>query len=161
MEPYTTDLLNTSHHSSLSGGASSRVIHEYAMHTKRISRIHQAIYIQNGISKSRLLLYISLLLTDRNAMVPNAKKRVGMKVAEPPRPNQAVSENGIYISRNTRAKSTENVTVPISWYLPKRYPDSNWLRDIDFDLTVANLWIFKAITKTPILNKNAIFVGYG
>jgi hypothetical protein len=70
-----------------------------------------------------------------------------MNVAEPPRPNHAVSENGIYISRNTRAKSTEKVTVPISWYLPRRYPGSFWLRDIDFNLAVANLWIFKAITK--------------
>ena len=132
MVPYTIDLLNTSHHSSLSAEASSSVIHEYAMHTKRISRMHQAIYIQNGISKRVLLRYISLLLRERNVIVPNAKKRVGMKVAEPPRPNQAVSENGIYISRNTRAKSTEKVTVPINWYLPRRYPGSFWLRDIDF-----------------------------
>jgi hypothetical protein len=28
-------------------------------------------------------------------------------------------------------------------------------------LAGANLWILMANTKTPILNKNAIFVGYG
>ena len=41
-----------------------------------------------------------------------------------PRPNHAVSENGIYILRKTRAKRTEKVTVPMSWYFPRRYDGS-------------------------------------
>ena len=97
--------------------------------------MHHAIYIQKGISKRHLLLYMSLLLAERKAIVPKEKNRVGMNVADPPRPNHAVSENGIYISRNTRAKSTEKVTVPISWYLPRRYPGSFWLKNIGFGLS--------------------------
>ena len=32
-----------------------------------------------------------------------------------------IVEKGIYMLRNTTANSTENVTVPISWYFPSRY----------------------------------------
>ena len=86
--------------------------------------VHHAIYVQKGISKSLLLRYINLRLTERNVMVPKANRIVGKNVPEPPRPNHAVSEKGIYIRRNTNANSTEKVTVPISWYLPSRYPGS-------------------------------------
>ena len=51
-----------------------------------------------------------------------AKANVSRNMPESPRANHAVSEKGIYILRNTRAKRTEKVTVPISWYFPRRYP---------------------------------------
>lgn len=53
-------------------------------------------------------------------------------VASPmPRTNHAVSENGMYMFRNTKAQRTANVTVPISWYFPRRYPGSVLLRNIN------------------------------
>ena len=51
-------------------------------------------------------------------------------MTESPSANHAVSEKGMYMLRNTTANSTENVTVPISWYLPKRYLGSFSVRII-------------------------------
>ena len=46
---------------------------------------------------------------------------VGMNMVDSPSPNHAVSEKGMYIFRNTSAKRTENVIVPMVWYLPIMY----------------------------------------
>lgn len=57
---------------------------------------------------------MNILLTIRRAIDEAAKTSVCTNIMELPSPNQAVSEKGMYILRNTKAKSTENVTVPMS-----------------------------------------------
>ena len=54
----------------------------------------------------------------------NMKSSVPENMSDCPRPNHAVSENGIYILRNIMANRTENVTVPMSWYFLNRYDGS-------------------------------------
>lgn len=69
-----------------------------------------------------LLLYISIRLMMRVSIDVATNITVWANMTESPRPNQAVSEKGIYMLRNTTANNTEKVTVPMSWYFPSRYP---------------------------------------
>ena len=55
-----------------------------------------------------------ILLKIRTSMEMTPNRIVVMNVTDSPSPNHAVSENGIYILRNTMANRTEKVTVPIS-----------------------------------------------
>ena len=87
-----------------------------------ISSMHQIIYEMYVIWKTFLLLYIRIRLRISIRMPKPMKATVWMNIIDPPSPNHAVSENGMYILRNNTANSTENVTVPISWYFPRRYP---------------------------------------
>ena len=90
-------------------------------HITMISAIHHAVYSRYVISKSVFVLYMIILLKTSVNMDIAAKISVRRKVTESPRPNHAVSENGMYMLRKTNAKRTEKVTVPISWYFPSRY----------------------------------------
>ena len=115
-----------------------------------ISQQHQRIYVQKGISKYFFVLYIRTRLNERVRIAAVAYARVRANITESPSPNHAVSENGIYILRNTRANRTEKVTVPISWYLPSRNAGSFLLRIISLSVLVgANLEIFAPNTKIP------------
>ena len=87
----------------------------------RISMIHQSVYVRNVRSKYLLDWYISLLLTISARMEIATNTNVNRNITESPSPNHAVSEKGMEMLRYTRAKSTEKVTVPISWYFPNRY----------------------------------------
>lgn len=89
-----------------------------------ISPMHHSVYSRYVSSKRRFDLYMRVLLAIRVRMDTKMKTSVPMNMSDCPRPNHAVSENGMYMFRNTMAKSTENVTVPISWYLPNRYSGS-------------------------------------
>lgn len=91
-----------------------------------ISAIHHMVYPKYVISNCDFDLYIIILLPIRARIDDAINIKVLVNVADLPKPNQAVSENGIYIFRYTMAKRTENVTVPISWYFPSRY-DGNFL----------------------------------
>ena len=54
-------------------------------------------------------------------MDTKTKISVPENISECPSPNQAVSENGIYMFRKIIANMTENVTVPISCDFPSKY----------------------------------------
>jgi hypothetical protein len=84
--------------------------------------MHQMIYEMYVIWKIFLLLYIRMRLRISSRMPKPMKATVWMNIIEPPSPNHAVSENGIYMLRKITANRTEKVTVPISWYFPRRYP---------------------------------------
>ena len=71
-------------------------------------------YDKYVISKTLLLLYISILLHISMRMDVAMNAKVCRNIAESPRANQAVSENGIYMFRKTTANNTEKVTVPIN-----------------------------------------------
>jgi hypothetical protein len=58
----------------------------------------------------------------RNSIDIATKATVYANIVESPSLNQAVSENGMYMFRKIMANRTEKVTVPISWYFPRRYP---------------------------------------
>ena len=47
-------------------------------------------------------------------VVTKVSVKKNVRASPPPKTNHAVSENGMYILRKTIAKSTANVTVPIS-----------------------------------------------
>ena len=97
--------------------------------------MHHIVYSRYVISNSLLDLYISILLSISIKMDAKTKTTVSEKVTESPSPNHAVSENGIYMLRNTMANRTEKVTVPISWYLPSRYDGSFWFIKYTFGRT--------------------------
>ena len=85
---------------------------------------------------------------DTNTSTCNPIKTLLDSLTESPSPNHAVSENGIYMLRNTMANRTEKVTVPISWYLPSRYDGSFWFIKCTFGRTSqsgggANVEIFE------------------
>ena len=109
---------------------------------------HHIVYCRYVISNSLLDLYISILLSSSMMMYAKTISTVSEKVTESPSPNHAVSENGIYMLRNTMANRTEKVTVPISWYLPSRYDGSFWFIKYTFGRTSqsgvgANVEIFE------------------
>ena len=89
-----------------------------------ISARHQSVYSTYVISNSFFEVYMNMRLVMSMISDTMMKSRVYRNMTESPSPNQAVSENGIDMFRYTTAKRTENVTVPISWYLPKRYSGS-------------------------------------
>ena len=66
------------------------------------------------MSNISCVLYIITRLTMRISIEMNMNPAVARKFTEFPRPNQAVSENGIYRFRKTMANRTEKVTVPSS-----------------------------------------------
>lgn len=89
-----------------------------------ISAIHHIIYSSKVSSNRRFDLYIKVLLTMSVRIDTKTKTKVPENMSDCPRPNQAVSENGIYIFRNMIANNTENVIVPVIWYFPRRYGGS-------------------------------------
>jgi hypothetical protein len=62
----------------------------------------------------------------RVIMDTNMKISVPENMSDCPSPNQAVSENGIYILRKIIANITENVIVPIICDFPSKYDGSFW-----------------------------------
>ena len=70
-------------------------------------------YSRYDNSNRCLVLYINVLLMTRVIMDTNTKIRVPENMSDCPRPNQAVSEKGIYMLRKIMANNTEKVIVPI------------------------------------------------
>lgn len=81
---------------------------------KDISSRHHNIYDRYVISKTVLLLYISILLHISMSIDVAMNVKVCRNIAESPNANHAVSENGMYMLRNTTANNTEKVTVPVN-----------------------------------------------
>lgn len=71
-------------------------------------------YMIYVMSKNFFDLYISVRLHIRVNIATVEYTIVRRNITEFPNPNHAVSENGIYMLRNTKANRTENVMVPMS-----------------------------------------------
>ena len=117
-------LPNIFHMLSGEGPVMSMVIHVYIVDIEMISAMHQSIYRRYVMSNRLFDLYMSMRLMISVRTDAAKKRSVNMNIPESPSLNQAVSENGMYMFRNTTANNTEKVTVPISWYLPSRYGGS-------------------------------------
>ena len=86
------------------------------MHQTEYDRYVKSKYFFDWYMNMRLMISVMIAMTTNMS--------VNMNMTESPSPNQAVSEKGMDMLRYTRAKSTENVTVPIRWYFPNKYSGS-------------------------------------
>ena len=94
MKELMNDRLNVSNGAS-SVEIKSIVIHVYNPAIMIISTMSQRQYARKVISKKCFDLYISIRLITRVRIAIATNIRVNRKVTELPKPNQAVSENGI------------------------------------------------------------------
>ena len=98
----------------------------YRRQMKRTSQTFQSTY-PNMVRGSILrVLYITTLLAITMSREPRAKRMVKRKKTELPSWNQTLWEKGMLTMRKTMEKRAANVTVPISWYLARRYSGINF-----------------------------------